>query len=971
MATLNTRVFTVTMSPLDTVREFTFPEVFEGSTPDFATVQSSDHTGACKSEGMVTIDAQCVVSNRHSATDKNTGYSSSYSYWTLLTGRGSMELIPNGVRVTNDAAYANLLYPITLIISLVGGSDIAGIKLTSYGPEISSRNGGDNTHNVGVSSATLFMALGGGGPEEDVIYEGTCDSKGTAHCLGRQTSGRQVYVQGYSTTALYSGPENTGSTLTQPATAAMRTSYQETDYGSGGGRYMVGAQDPSLLLPQGTSSTIRKQKNYVPVTSNPYYIRSNATTGFDSVTIETRLSGSSDIKDCQWKVFFLAIDFNHVEHGNLTSWGSTNGNPYTAANEWTGTTQAGPATPYNYSTYGSPQVGDSYRVGGTDDTENHWPTRAKATYGYRAPMGTKPAKFALIHYQTGSDGSNSGFAGNVFSSDARSGSGYGLGYSKASGELDGGDNGFPTTHTNTSLRFHASREPNWSPGFGPALGRIDAIYNYRQTGGGVNGPNPQAGSISGLPIQHGSGNPTGGTATVYWDITGTVIDIELDLGSPNETVGYFVNTEYYVYTGGAPIDIAPMNAIFTTSTVDNYSYTQNNGGFIVDKNVTFHPDGSLEFTQETAAPSTDPWADQIGGSFPNAFELLFVMSASDGSVQVDLNPCDGGVIGDNGMITFIDRRKLRDGIRNCNLDYNFATLAAAIATGTEGLAGPVGPTGADGPQGPAGADSIVAGTQGIQGVTGPQGDQGIQGPEGGTSGGTSLAVPESSYIGSDGIVTTTWYGYPPAGVVEGNLLIAVVMHRDGGGGVTTPAGWTLFGQYLDLSPVDVGQRQSVYTKLVGATEPANYAWAQSSASRICGMMLEVSGASGDLTVTTADGNAGVVDIVTPAAVLNLTVASNVYGTSATTNSMSGITLVEINDSPQSQRSILWAATSTVGGTITATSDELTDTLSPNTGAINIAISGFVVDTDAVLQNLDGGRSNSVYIASQSIIGGGA
>jgi hypothetical protein len=137
------------------------------------------------------------------------------------------------------------------------------------------------------------------------------------------------------------------------------------------------------------------------------------------------------------------------------------------------------------------------------------------------------------------------------------------------------------------------------------------------------------------------------------------------------------------------------------------------------------------------------------------------------------------------------------------------------------------------------------------------------------------------------------------------------------------------------------------------------------------MILEVSGASGDLTVTTADGNAGVVDIATPAGVLNLTVATNVYGTSTTTNSMSGITLVEINDSPQPERSILWAATSTAGGTIAAVSTQTTDTNPPNTGAINIQILGITASADAVLQNLDGGRATSIYIASQSIIGGGA
>tara|TARA_B110000285_G_C14793431_1_gene454084 strand:+ start:51 stop:464 length:414 start_codon:yes stop_codon:yes gene_type:complete len=137
------------------------------------------------------------------------------------------------------------------------------------------------------------------------------------------------------------------------------------------------------------------------------------------------------------------------------------------------------------------------------------------------------------------------------------------------------------------------------------------------------------------------------------------------------------------------------------------------------------------------------------------------------------------------------------------------------------------------------------------------------------------------------------------------------------------------------------------------------------------MILEVSGVGGDLIVTATEGHEGTVDIVTTADVLNLTVATNVFANSSTTNSMTGITLVEINDSPQPVRSILWAATSTVGGTITAACTQVQDTVPPNTGGINIQIPGITVSADAVLQNLDGGRSNSVYIASQSIIGGGA
>ena len=79
-----------------------------------------------------------------------------------------------------------------------------------------------------------------------------------------------------------------------------------------------------------------------------------------------------------------------------------------------------------------------------------------------------------------------------------------------------------------------------------------------------------------------------------------------------------------------------------------------------------------------------------------------------------------------GIVTFTDRRELRDGIRNKDLDDNFAYLAAGIAAGGIGAAGADGVDGVDGTDGVDGVD----GATGSQGATGPTGPVGIVGPAG-------------------------------------------------------------------------------------------------------------------------------------------------------------------------------------------------------------------------------------------------
>jgi len=115
----------------------------------------------------------------------------------------------------------------------------------------------------------------------------------------------------------------------------------------------------------------------------------------------------------------------------------------------------------------------------------------------------------------------------------------------------------------------------------------------------------------------------------------------------------------------------------------------------------------------------------------------------------DPTGCGGGVVGTGGMITFIDRRQLRDGIRNCNLDYNFAHLVAGLQAGGIGPTGPAGADGVIGADGTDGADGAPGAASTVPGPQGPQGPAGVGGLGDRLDGGRSDSVytADQSIIG--------------------------------------------------------------------------------------------------------------------------------------------------------------------------------------------------------------------------------
>jgi hypothetical protein len=248
-------------------------------------------------------------------------------------------------------------------------------------------------------------------------------------------------------------------------------------------------------------------------------------------------------------------------------------------------------------------------------------------------------------------------------------------------------------------------------------------------------------------------------AYVGWDSLGNVtfngLTASPDGGpSTGAKVSEFVKVE--LRPPGFETSIAIFDIAVTKA--DGYNVVDTGGLYDIPKDIFFHDDGSIELTQEGLVP----WSYE-GGSVLNAmYELHIIMAASDGSGASVDNPCEGGEINDDGMITFIDRRKLRDGIRNCNLDYNFSVLAARFANAI-GAQGPAGPDGVDGTlnnvTGPIGADGVI-------GLPGPNGLPGAEGPEGNPG---IIGIPGPDNVGDEIIINGggAFFSYTDKPIVEG------------------------------------------------------------------------------------------------------------------------------------------------------------------------------------------------------------
>ena len=625
MAALNAKTFLADMLENDNFREYTFPEVFGGTTPDFALIQScgkkinndeSDNVGrnsVRKSNGYVVGASTCCVGNVMDATNAYHVHSNTYSYWNMgtpvsdegdgvRTSRGTITLIPNGVRVTNDSVYTTENHQ--LAISLVGGSDIGGAALVSYDSSIGSGTGGSQSLLMPFKGINLMMTMAGGGAK-DTEHVGFNDSQGIVFSRTDTTSYRGFINGGYTVGTSFTTKGSSdmlwntdteqygGSTSTSAFCCAAISGFPV--YGSGD------SNQPTKVRHAGIQETVGDA-------ATDTLLLSLKTNGNNS------LAGVNGIVN-ETHVYAIALNFNHVTQNNLTYFTATSGNPFTQGNQWAFTGGS--------STRGTPELNDPYKIGGTN-TDN-WPT---AVGNNSAVMSQRPTTFGMF-LMNGGTGSNSvGIASNNFQYDGRVSAvdedagkpsyGHGIGYCiDTTAEVANGA-GYPDTFVYTKPDFNVIL-PYYDPETGETyVGEVTAIYedSFRKTGGVPNNALASGGSRVVELVDPFQSNRQDAFCTVTWDASGTITSVLLAASSGS--VNYQQNGEYRMRFSAAYF--SQFNVYISVEGVDGISYTATKGRTAITRDIAWGTDGSIELTQE----GTSPWS--YG---QDAWEGHLIMASSD------------------------------------------------------------------------------------------------------------------------------------------------------------------------------------------------------------------------------------------------------------------------------------------------------------------------------------------------------
>ena len=205
MPALRSKVLHVKMLENDNFREYTYPELFNGATPDFCHVQSVGNR-VDKSEPDVGRDSvrfsngyaiagqTWCSANTADASGPTCMHTQTYSYVNLPTpesddssgttrqSRGTVTLIPNGIRVTNDSAYTTENH--NVIISIVGGTDIeevAMLRVTNNDADGTEASSSGMKWAMPFKGCNFMLTLGGGGPV-DVVHNAFQEAHGAIWC---------------------------------------------------------------------------------------------------------------------------------------------------------------------------------------------------------------------------------------------------------------------------------------------------------------------------------------------------------------------------------------------------------------------------------------------------------------------------------------------------------------------------------------------------------------------------------------------------------------------------------------------------------------------------------------------------------------------------------------------------------------------------------------------------------------------
>ena len=838
MPVLRAKTLTIVVGANSAVTSYTFPNIFEGSTPDFAQVQSTDIAGVNVYEGSPAQDNRSVrVSNGFVTstgtvctanwTDDNEAaciHSQQYSYINLYRSRGVITLIPNGFSVSSDIA--NTFADTQLVISVVGGTDIANAAIMRVDQGEGTKYGNFAMPFDGV---TVMMMLGGGGTEDEIYYGGFNDSQGVMFCDNKGAGGK------ITRTGRCSYIRDNEAQLTEPypvvdgvGSWGMGSEYSEaSNYGEG---YAMFVKDPSTCvdwedgtfttqLPvQYTMSRMNHGKVYNPTLG--VYEDFNVGGVQDSISPYVKLNGqASNVGDNNTCVYILCLAFNYVNE-NVLFYGSQATNPYQINNNWSNTTQDG-GIENNYSTKDQPNEMSTWYLGGSNDTIQHWPSQAKNQTDY-ARMSQLPTTWGFITQAQIMGNGDVGDSVATLQFDGRQSelengdtvSGYGVGWARQGNSYTKGwansylyrDMSLAAQISQTMEGFKGGRATTIDAGWSQTrfVSDADKIKYKGQI---------QQFEVS-LTVDRWEAVPTD-FAEVWMDVSALGRIVGLFLLVPGYwSDSYYIGEKFYARTS-----IEMENGKYETIEAEGYiDGVDHNGSAAQEGRTNFR--ASLEFEADGSLAITPlPRRGESGNVFTQTYQMpttYLMLAASDGSGTGDVDDdgdketgsgCEDGGIAEGGMITFTDRRKLRDGIRNCNLDYNFAVLNSKVEAGSDFSDGVDGAPGADGPQGNEGlpgqpgsdGQQGTPGTPGNNGNDGGQGVQGIQGPKGdkgdqGDQGFTGL----SGVAGVDGTKWFTGVDNPPEfGTIQGSQNNDLYLNSTSGNiFLLRSAGWVFTGDNI-------------------------------------------------------------------------------------------------------------------------------------------------------------------------------
>ena len=695
---LRAKTFDTLILENDSINEYLFPEIFNDTTPDLVMVQScgrrkddsepdvgrnSIRTSKAWITPSQSMMAACMLDN----TQARNAHSEVYGYWNLpapisddgdgvRTSRGWVEVIQNGIRVTNDSQYTTENHQLT--ITIMGGTDITGTHIRKIDQDFGSGDVDFDTRVYPpIGGVNLIIGESYGGPA-DTENLGFLDGSALAHIWRDETStSSRGYVNRayrlshtyYADRGGFDGRGEDGWYLKDSATATTRytgstgwmtrdSSHNKISDIAGQDNGQTGTSNVSwssnqMLLNSGTYGAQYLDPAHPEGTEYYDMNRSNA-----SVPVS-----SHGPAQCGVYILMLAVHTNEVgaRGDNIGVWCTHAGNPYGYSNRWTGTSNAGdPTGARTGSTKGWPNEKTPYAVGGAQDTINHWPVGSHG--GDRTHrMTEKPITVGFFgqfsEYET------SGLAAARFQYDGRRGidtssntgtnptTGAGVGYAimtRETSNTSGG--GYPETYKFVNPQFYniqtswTNPEADWTVGNNGLPGEIqgvdDTIYMYAHE----TNENTSSGSATvGLSRLHS--NVSGGKAYVTWDSAGIVDSVTVTDSA--DSTSYWLGAELYftVTTGAREIGGARKQSYTRVNVwadkVDGQSMSADGGRVKFDRGMSWGADGELILTQ-----------DQNNGVYDSyglyTYEMHLILSASDGSGTGDDQGGNGGGIG-NGI----------------------------------------------------------------------------------------------------------------------------------------------------------------------------------------------------------------------------------------------------------------------------------------------------------------------------------